>query len=257
MPLPLALIAAVPGLIKAGYGISQMVRGNKGLKSLERPEYQIPEEELSRLALAQQSFASGQMPGASAMRDDVNASAANAASFAREGGSPLAALAAIQSRQQQGLRQVGIDNANYRDRQQQNYSAALADMGQQQDKAWQINKFAPYSDKYNEFREMSGAGMQNLFGGLDSLSAIGLDSLSAIGLQAFGNRVKPGEAAAEGLQKTAADRSFQSSVDLAKRGYKAGDAVKDLSRLLTTPGQTAPKYTDQQIEQLLDMLRSK
>ena len=56
--------------------------------------------------------------------------------------------------------------------------AALTDMlgvrAKYKEQQWQMNEFAPYSDKYQEFRQMVGGGEQNIFGALNNLSGIGM-----------------------------------------------------------------------------------
>ena len=77
------------------------------------------------------------------------------------------------------------------------YLGMLTDMlglkAKYRDTAWQLNEFAPYMDKYNEAREQIGAGQQNVFSALDSLSALGVQAASLA--NARNSQVSPSQAA--------------------------------------------------------------
>lgn len=195
MPLPLAAaaISAIPAIFQGVTGLIQRHKAKKGLKELKRPEYEIPPEAKAALALSQQEYGTD-MPGLAMATEQADIAAANAANVARLTPNSMGAIAMIQAQRQAAGRQVQQDNLAYRQMQSQRYQGALGQMADQQDKAWQLNKFAPYSDKYNELREMYGAGTQNIAGALDNLSGIGTMFASrTLSDQAVGGAVGAGE----------------------------------------------------------------
>ena len=51
--MALPLLAAIPTAVQAGTGIYQAVKGNQMARSMDRPEYEIPQEVLDNLTDAQ------------------------------------------------------------------------------------------------------------------------------------------------------------------------------------------------------------
>lgn len=178
--LPLALIPAAASGIA---GLFQMLSGQDDLDNLKRPVYKIPGEAQNQFALARQAYADPNTPGASYMRDRVDMNTSNALRAAQEGGGGLSTIAAIQANANNAGREVEMQVA--RDKQQQlDRLGQMSDiMAKYRDQAWQMNEYAPYADKYAEARQKYGAGMQNMYNGLDRLGAIGTMAMSGGGTQ--------------------------------------------------------------------------
>lgn len=169
----------IPGLFQAGTGLFQAIKGRKGLKNLERPQYEIPAEAEAELAMAASNYLSGQMPGEGRAADRLDVAAANAGAMAADSGNALGMSSAIQANESAGINDLSDHVAQYSMEMGQRYQQALGMMAGYRDRQWQINKFAPYAEKANEYREMIGAGQTNIMNGLGSLSSIGVSALSA------------------------------------------------------------------------------
>ena len=192
MPIPLALpilsaaVSAIPSIFQGSVASKQMREGQELLRGLERPEKSVPTATQQALTLAAAEYADPTMPGENLMRNRVAASSANAISAAQEGGNPLAVIGKIQANQNKANQNIGIASAERQRLDSASYQNMLNVFGKYQDENWHYNKLAPYQEKYNEGREMIGAGQQNMFGALDRLASIGGTFMNTIG----GNGIK-------------------------------------------------------------------
>lgn len=198
----LSLIAAIPSVFQAGVGISQMMKGRRTLNSLERPVYEIPGEAQSSLTLSKQAYADPYSTGEIRAQNNIGLAAANAYANARDGGQVGNLAPAIQARQSQGYNALQTQIEADRERRLSGLQSNLDVMAKYQDQKWQLNEFAPYSDKYNEAREQVGAGEQNLFGGLNGLSSIGQMAMS--GMNKSGGTAAPSVSPAVAAPATSA-----------------------------------------------------
>lgn len=176
MFIPLSILgglaAAVPGAYQLFQGMKQQGQARRGLRNLQRPEYKTPEEALRAMNIAQNRYADKFMPGQGSYMDRVEQQAANAFAQSSEAGNPFALIANIQGQAANQLRDINTQSMNMQMANEKAYQQALGQIADYRDQEWQINKFAPYRDKYNEFRDMYGAARKNIYGGLDSLSGI-------------------------------------------------------------------------------------
>lgn len=190
---PISLIAggisAIPSIYQMVIGNRQAKEGRNILRNLERPEKDVPDAVKTALTLAGQEYADQYMPGEGIMRNRVSASSASAVRAGQEGGNPLAVIGQIQANENKAMQNIGIASAERQRQDLGNYQNMLGVFGKYQDENWMFNKFAPYREKYNEAREMIGAGQQNTFSALDRLAAVGSTFMSTIG--GNGVRVNP------------------------------------------------------------------
>lgn len=138
-----------------------------------RPEYKMPEEINSMLTLAQAQYQDPYSQQNLDYQRQIGAGAANAVMAGRDSGNLAGILPAIVGQQNQGFNQAAVMQEATKERQRANLTDMLATRAKYKDLEFQMNKFAPYQDQYNEGRERIGAGQQNLFGGLNGLSSIG------------------------------------------------------------------------------------
>jgi hypothetical protein len=175
MPLPLApLMAVLPSVFQGITGLGQRQRGQRMLDKLERPTYEMPEETLRSAALSRQAFADPTTPGQQLGLQQAGLSASNAMQAALQGGGGLAAVSAIQAQQDLSTGQIAAQTDAFKLQQLANYQANLGQVAQGRDLEFQMNKFAPYSQSYNEGREMVGAGTTNLMGALGGIANVGM-----------------------------------------------------------------------------------
>ena len=174
MAFPLMALAAVPAIFQGITGLIQNRRGREGLANLERPEYKIPDDINAMLTMAAQRYSDPYTTGeVNAMRN-IGLSGANALQAGRDSGNIGGIVPAVAAQQSAAYNRLAEQVDANKERQQ----AALTDMlgvrAKYKDQEWQMNQFAPYSDKYQEFRQMVGGGEQNIFGALNNLSGIGM-----------------------------------------------------------------------------------
>lgn len=168
----LPFIAAIPSILQAGIGISQIIGGNRQLGALKRPEYQIPGEAKAALALDQQAYADPYSTGELRAQNNIGLASANAIASARDGGNASAMAPAIQAQQSAAYNTLSTQVEADQERRRAALMSSLGMMAQYRDQAFQINKMAPYADQYAEGRQRIGAGQQNLFSALDAASTI-------------------------------------------------------------------------------------
>lgn len=177
-----AALSAIPALYKTFSGASQIKEAKQGLADLQRPEYKVPAEILKANTMAQTAYADPYMPGQGVMMDRVEQQAANAYGQSVQAGNPFATLSSNQAIAQQGLQNIGITAANYQTADAQRYAQMLQTVANYRDQEYQMNQFAPYAEKSQEYRDMFGAGNKNLYSGIDQLAGTGANVLSAISL---------------------------------------------------------------------------
>ena len=168
-----ALIAAaaqaIPAIIKTVKGSQQISEAKQGLQSLVRPEYKMPEEVARALTMRSIAYADPNMPGQGIMTDRTEQTAANAFQQSIEAGNPFAAISAIQANTQAGLQNIETQAQNYQQQDAERLIQMLQTVAGYRDTEYQMNKFAPYAEKSQEYRDMFGAGQKNQYGGLDQL----------------------------------------------------------------------------------------
>lgn len=179
LPIIGAAISGAQSLFQLGEGIRQRRRGRRGLANLERPEYEIPEERLRAATISRAAFADPNTPGQQYATNQAAISAANALAMSSQMGGGLANVAAIQAGRDRATQGIGAQADAFKLQQQANYQSQLQNVAQGRDMEFQINEFAPYAQKYNEYREMIGAGGQNIYDSLGAIGNIGLGLLQS------------------------------------------------------------------------------
>jgi len=211
IPAITAAVSAIPSIFQAGVAARQMREGRRTLASLERPEYETPSGVMSAMAIARQQAADPYMPGEAEMRNRAAQAGANAFANAREVGNPLAVVGQIQAGQGRAMQNIGIASAEQQVRDERNLQDMYGVYAKYQDQEYQMNKFAPYAQKYNEGREQVGAGQQNLFSALDRISAVGGTFMSAYGGQGVTAGANPATAAATAMGQDSRAANMMSS----------------------------------------------
>ena len=165
-----ALLASLPSLLQTGFGIYQAVEGADRLNQ-PRPQYNMPGETLANRTLAAAEMGSGSRY-AENMRAQSDLAAANSITAAVTSGTGSAAVPSILAQQQAASRQASVAAEQKRLSDLATLMGANAAVGAGRDLEFQMNKFAPYMQQYNEGREMVGAGATNIYGGVNGLSSL-------------------------------------------------------------------------------------
>lgn len=168
---PLTISLLLSGA-KAGFGAIQAHRGNKLAKQAIRPTYNIPSAENNYLANAQAMAQNSRLPGQSAIEENIGGSTAGAIRAGQESGDPvaqMALLAGVNANQNQALTNVGVQGAQMQQQNKMNLQGALQNYAGYQDKAFDINSMQQFQDKTKAASALKGAGIQNLWGGLENI----------------------------------------------------------------------------------------
>ena len=177
MAIPLApIIGAIPSIAQAIGGLFQGLAGKRQLENLERPQYTMPGEVNSMVTLAAQNYADPRTAAQLNAERGIGLSGANAVMAGRDSGNLAGIIPAIVSAQSQGYNRLSEQQDTIKEQQRQALMNTLQLRAQYKDTEFQINKFAPYAQAYNEGREMVGAGAQNLYGGLNNLATLGMQA---------------------------------------------------------------------------------
>lgn len=189
MAIPIAALAAIPGLISAGYktiaGIGQTKRGKEMAAANIFQKYNRPAEVDTALRLAEEKYRNGAMPGAELMQNRIGTSAAGAfdASMqgASSGGDVLDAASKINYNTNTAMNDLALNEAQYRDRALAGYTDQLNNSARYADKEFQYNIADPYARTAAAASALIGAGNMNTFTGIDE----GMGSIAA-GIGALG-----------------------------------------------------------------------
>lgn len=163
--------AAIPYIVQGITSLFQMNDGEDKART-ERPDYQIPEEQKIATAIAKANYADQTMPGESRMYDQNNLAATNALKAITEGGGSLSNISSIQAQQSKNAGDIATQAQEYQRKDEMIYQDMLKQMAEYKDQQWQINKFAPYAQAYQEGRQEVGAGLENLYGSLNGIANI-------------------------------------------------------------------------------------
>lgn len=148
-----------------GVGAAQTIGGLFKKAKAKRPEYEIPSEVYQTLAMARMQAEDPYAAGYTQAAEQLGTTTSNAIGQAAQSGSVAEMLPAIVAQQSLGMQQLQAQNIQQQAADQKMLMAALGEMAKSKDTEFQMNELAPYSDMYNESREMIGAGLQNLLSG--------------------------------------------------------------------------------------------
>lgn len=246
MILP-AIIGALPFIYQGAVGFGQQQAGRMGLRNLRRPQYQIPSAQQSALAIARSAYADPRMPGEATAYSRIGQQMANFANTAQDNQNVGAGLVQAMAATNEANRDLAAQSAQFQLADQQNLQAQLGTYGQYQDTQWQLNKFAPYAQKYNEYREQVGAGEQNLMGAITGLSNIGMTMIGDLNLSMRArrqdrrmNKMYKAQLAAQQGTKQASKKAVQKANTAAQNNLANAQQQQALAPGATTPGVTTP-----------------
>lgn len=177
-------IAAIMGGFQTAVGAAQAIGGAGTLLGNRRPEKRIPTAATRNLALSQMR-AYQDMPGLIEARGRASLAENNAIMAAQQGGRGTAAIAGIYGQSARERERLTTQNLQYRSRMMDQYQQDLSRFGQLQDQVWMYNEFGPYEQRFQEGRDVLGAGIENIFGGLDIYGKKALANSSNTALDSF------------------------------------------------------------------------
>ncbi len=178
-----ALISGIPALLQSGTGVGQLIKGNKMAKDNQRPMYEIPQAATEAIGNARAMASSRELPAQSLMEqnlDEIVASQTqdvfNTSTSSSDSLGAILGLNANRLRSQLGLELQGANSYQAR---QEALRRELKDYAGYQDKKWELNQLQPFQDKAATASALIGGGMENIFGGVNTLAGIGTYGLMA------------------------------------------------------------------------------
>jgi hypothetical protein len=175
-------ITAGLGLAKTIIGGIQAIGGRRDMKKqlANMPKYTRPEEYNKLLSIYQQQAGMGQLPGQEGYEAALSTRTARGSrAAAKYADSPVAAVAAtmgLYGQEQQAIRDLGLQFADYKTQAQRNLAGAYQVGMQEAGKEFSYNQWYPSQVKLNMAQQRMNAGQQNLWGGLDTMGAAAVDA---------------------------------------------------------------------------------
>ena len=173
--LAAALISGGLSAAKGIFGAVQSARASKGLRNIQRPEYERPQEAGEMLDMFRQRASISQMPGQEGMESRMGAGVAQGVQdIQRTASSSVAAMGAItglHGRRQDAIRDLGVQFAEYKSARQAELGQALGRAAEYSDKEFAMNKWQPYQVRMNELTSQKQAGAANMWGGMEGMGA--------------------------------------------------------------------------------------
>ncbi len=125
-----------------------------------RPMYQIPGELKANRDMAYREANYGEVPGSSQARDRNDIAAANSLAAAAGAGNVMAAVPGVQAAKAAADLNVANANASYRKENLGMLYAANNQLANAKDTQFQLNKFAPWADKFQMNNNLIELGHQ-------------------------------------------------------------------------------------------------
>ena len=164
-------MSAGTAAVKTGIGVAQSIKGKKLGKGLVRPTKEISSGMKAYLENAKAIATSSRLPGQTAIEQKIGASTAHGIRGLKEGASSAAGLTAgiagLRGKEQEVLAGVGIAGAKIQDTNKQRLQEALLKYGKSEDELFQINEMTPFEEQAEAAESLTGAGLQNIVGGLE------------------------------------------------------------------------------------------
>ncbi len=169
MPLPaIAVAGIVAGGLQAGAGLIGKIKANNLKKSAVRPDYETPEAITENVAIAESLAQTGLSDSAKqSLLSGADRGLTSSIEAILKGGGSVNTVADAYDTQMQSISRMSLaeDEAKFRNiNMLVTANKALAD---EQEKAWQINKYAPYADKMALAAKMNEDANKNIQGGLN------------------------------------------------------------------------------------------
>jgi hypothetical protein len=201
MPFPLAALgiaSAIPGLLQTGLGLFQGIKGAN--MDITRPVMDTPEAKKETTAMARLMALNQRMPGMSAAENRVMQGSSNFQQSAKDAAGSsaelMAGLVANQQNENANLADLGAKNASFQQNNMMNLQNQLEKDAQYQRENFNWNKVNKFQEDTATKSALIGSGIQNTFGGVDSLAKIGgMGSILKDVLGGFGQRSQERQAA--------------------------------------------------------------
>lgn len=184
------------GIIEAISGSMMYYDAMKGVKELDRPEYEIPTEIQQIVDLYAREYEGAYKPlawesGARSRQQEITASGVAVSREAATSASDVqAAAASLYSQERRALADLEIEAARQKEQRRtiasQQYGSALETSAQYRDKAWTWNEAMKFQEEYNKLMGLAETGYEQWQMGAETISA-SFDSGSQMDFESLGS----------------------------------------------------------------------
>lgn len=169
------LASLVPSVFQGGMGIFQGIMST--LNPAQRPVKKVPES-ITKSTNVAENLASGDMPGYSNTKAQIDLGAGEAINAAKGSGNINSIVADILAKQNQANLGLGAQNAEFKVNAGQNYQNQLNRQGQYEDKAFDYNEIDKYNRQAAANSALKQSSTQNIFDSISNISgSLAYDSL--------------------------------------------------------------------------------
>lgn len=164
LPVTLGIAA-----LQAGLGTFQYLNAIKQAKNNTRPFYSIDPAYQNNINLLTNNLG---LPSSALdlFYKNIGQNTSNGINAILANGGNGNQIAGVLGNQNQNYEKLAIDDTLQRKQDLAGIIAARLQLAEQRDKAFQINQYAPYADRAAAISNQKAAGIQNIFGGLNSVS---------------------------------------------------------------------------------------
>ena len=167
MPAGGLVTGAVIGLGTAIYGAIQKSKAEKAARNNVMPTYTIPQSEYNSLDLAESQAGQGMSDASRAiLQNNANQGLQATQDNILRGGGNANAIAVAQGGYQQGINQNAIYDDQARVANLSRLQSAYARMSADQDKAFQVNQYAPWANKAQALAQQQQYGQATMMSGI-------------------------------------------------------------------------------------------
>jgi len=155
----------IPQAAQMGYGMWQYGQGRKLLRTAT-PDYEIPDEYGQMMDLQRTSML-GDMPGSNRIKQDIRGNTSDRIdTAARYGTMNPNTVNAAYNKEQEGMANLGVQNAMFRTGEKDKYAQSLNMNAQQELQKQNWETLQPFERTMQTASAMMGSGTQNMFGGM-------------------------------------------------------------------------------------------
>lgn len=163
------ITAAVLGGLQSAAGIAQYAKGRQLAKGAVRPTYEIPKEIADNLSQAQMEALQGLPPEqVKQYVENVQRQVGFGLTALGERKAGIAGLATLTQQGTDAYKDLLSADAAARQANLRQLMNAREQMAGYKEKEFELNKLLPYQEQVQAAQAMTGAGMQNIMGGLTS-----------------------------------------------------------------------------------------
>lgn len=187
----------VPDLFKTIAGGFQFGKGNKLENEITRPLMDIPESAKEALSLARNQASQKLLPGQGYYETQLDKNQSRSLAAVRESATNPAQIAEaalrIGDQTDDSILNMAIRGAERYDMNQRNLQDQLGAMADWEQLQFEMNELEPFLDDAALASSLQGAGLQNMFGGLDSLGANAASFAETLNLKEILGNLESGE----------------------------------------------------------------